>query len=191
MSMQKCNKKLHIYNTAVYNVCPMCPPENEVKDDNTKNLDDCTKQIKDDSYLLTQKITEFNDIPSKTTIINFNNNLPSNKLPVVGWVVVIEGSNKGEDFRLIQGKNNIRVDSNNRVYIDFDIDTPIKNNTHVAIIYDHKKNTFFIEHSSHKKPVIINGETIIHSQNLSFGDIIDMEQTKLMFIPLCTENFWW
>ncbi len=199
MSMQKCDKQLHIYNTAVYDSCPMCQPETDINTKNNTAIDtgNHTRQIEDEgnTFAFTQKLSGTNNNQEHTTIISFGDDeeVSSDNLPVVGWLIVIDGPGKGKDFRLVQGENNVGRGSDNEVCMNLGIETDksISREAHVTVVYDNKANEFFIERGSSRNLPMVNGKTIRRSQDLFHGDIIEVGQTKLMFVQLCGENFKW
>jgi len=109
--------------------------------------------------------------------------------PVVGWLVVFEGLQKGRDFRIIPGINTIGRGSQNTINID-NGDTEIARNKHCLIEYDVKSREFILERGS--KSTYHNDKGVRgDGKILELGDIIEIGSTKLKFIPFCNSDFCW
>jgi hypothetical protein len=114
-------------------------------------------------------------------------------LPVVGWLVVLEGPGRGRDFRLIQGENKIGRDASMEICLDFGehSDATVSREAHAILVYDGNANEFFIERGSSRNLPMLNDKSIRRDQNLTAGDVIQVGQTKLLFVALCNEEFQW
>ncbi len=114
--------------------------------------------------------------------------------PVVGWLVIVEGAGKGRDFRLIQGVNNIGLDRNLEVSLDFgeQTDKLISHSSNAAIVYDIVSNVFFAERGQRVTNLPrLNDNVLMNGVNINNGDIIQVGKTKLMLVTLCDNNFSW
>lgn len=114
-------------------------------------------------------------------------------LPAVGWLVVLEGPGRGRDFRLIQGENKIGRDASMEVCLDFGehSDVTVSREAHAILVYDGNANEFFIERGTSRNLPMLNDKSIRRDQNLTAGDVIQVGQTKLLFVALCNEGFQW
>lgn len=131
-------------------------------------------------------------VEQQTTVnIPINSNL--DKLPVTGWLVVIDGPGVGLDFRLIQGENRIGRDKEMEICLDFgDIsDDMISRDSHAIVVYDNHANVFFVERGRSRNMPLLNDRTIRSGEDLKAGDIIQVGKTKLMLISFCNESFKW
>lgn len=109
--------------------------------------------------------------------------------PVVGWLVCVEGPDKGRDFRIRAEKNAVgRSDS---MDICISGDETISRNEHAFIVYDPKKNTFRIQAGSSRGLVYLNGDEVIASEELNAYDSIEMGESTFKFIPFCGEEYKW
>ncbi len=128
---------------------------------------------------------------NKTRIIGFDTkDSTSSNLPVVGWLVIIEGKGKGNSKVLVPGVNKIGRDATNDVSLDYG-DTSISRFNHIEIIYDMQNGHFFIERGNGRNLPAINGTVLRQDQDLAKNDYIAIGETTLMFIPLCDEDFNW
>lgn len=117
----------------------------------------------------------------------------SDMLPVVGWLVIIEGPGRGRDFRLIQGENTIGRGDDMDVCLNLgdDSDDTVSREAHAVVVYDNFANEFFIERGNSRNLPLLNGATIRRDQNLNAGDIVQLGSTKLRFVTLCDADFTW
>jgi hypothetical protein len=109
--------------------------------------------------------------------------------PVVGWLVCIAGNDRGADFRIHPEKNTIGRSENNDIRIAKD--QTVSRDNHATVIYDPKKKNFRLLAGGGRGLVYVNDEVIDFSTPLKANDIIELGETKLMFVPLCGEHFDW
>lgn len=109
--------------------------------------------------------------------------------PVVGWLVCVDGPDKGTDYRIRGG--------NNYVGRDMSMDICVLNDMHVSarnaavIGYDDVERQFFFGPAGGHNAVRVNGKMVINAVTLSPYDELTVGTTKLMFVPLCGERFDW
>lgn len=117
----------------------------------------------------------------------------SDLLPVVGWLVIVEGPGRGRDFRLIQGENTIGRGDDMDVCLNFGdgSDDTVSREAHAIVVYDNFANEFFIERGNSRNLPLLNGATIRRDQNLNAGDVVQLGSTKLRFVTLCDVDFNW
>ena len=109
--------------------------------------------------------------------------------PTTGWLVCIEGATKGQDYRLRSGYNYLGRGKDNQVAIP---DMKISSKASARILYDNETRSFHInECDGASNPVYLNGKLFDHRVELQPYDVIKLGDTKLMFVPLCTEKFSW
>lgn len=128
------------------------------------------------------------EIEDDRTISAVNNN-GFDINPVVGWLVCIEGAAKGRDYRLISGRNFIGRGDNMGVCIKGD--RSISSDKHAILSYDPVGNVYFVMPGSSTQLFYLNGQVVLETQRLSYGDVLKLGNTKLMFIPCCTSKFSW
>ncbi|MBQ3417009.1 MAG: FHA domain-containing protein [Ruminococcus sp.] len=109
--------------------------------------------------------------------------------PVVGWLVCIEGPEKGKDYRLWARINNIGRGDNNDVVIKKD--NTISKENHARLAYDHKHNNFQFIPGDSTNNIYINDEPVYTPVKLSAYDIIELGTSKVVFVPLCCDKFSW
>ena len=112
--------------------------------------------------------------------------------PVVGWLVCIEGKDKGKDFCLHGAKSSIGRHQSSSVVLS---DTRISREGFPAlIVYDDRKtHRFYLasgDAASHNN-VELNGNMLLGQSELNPYDEIRIENTVLVFIPFCGDDFYW
>jgi hypothetical protein len=109
--------------------------------------------------------------------------------PVVGWLVCTEGGDRGRDYRLHSEKNFIGRSENMDVCIRGD--ETISRENHAIISFNPKNNTFKLQPGDGRGLVYLNEEDIDVPTQIKAYDVIEVGQTKLIFVPFCGENFKW
>jgi hypothetical protein len=112
--------------------------------------------------------------------------------PVVGWLVCVEGPDKGRDFRIHTERNNIGRDAKQqRGGIIIPGDGSISGAKHAVISYNPKNHRFNLIPGDGRGITYLNDEELLTAQPLSAYDRIEMGKTTLIFVPFCGERFTW
>ena len=109
--------------------------------------------------------------------------------PVVGWLVCVEGPEVGKDYRLFGRINSIGRAEGNDVVLAQEHTVSQKN--HVRLAYDAKHNNFQLIPGEVTNVTYLNDEPLYVPQKLNAYDVLEMGDTKLIFVPLCSERFHW
>lgn len=109
--------------------------------------------------------------------------------PVVGWLVCIEGKERGRDYRLFGRINTVGRGENMDVCVRGDCG--ITRDAHFRVAYDPKNNGFHIIPGNGSNNTYLNNEPIYMQAKLNAYDLIEVSSTKLVFIPLCEQRFTW
>ena len=109
--------------------------------------------------------------------------------PVVGWLVCVEGPEVGKDYRLFGRINSIGRAEGNDVVLAQEHTVSQKN--HVRLAYDAKHNNFQLIPGEGTNVTYLNDEPLYVPQKLNAYDVLEMGDTKLIFVPLCNERFRW
>ena len=109
--------------------------------------------------------------------------------PVCGWIVCVAGPRKGKDYKVREGKNFVgRAD-------DMDIqilgDNKISRRNHCVIVYDVKQNNMVILPGDSNGMVYLNEEAVYTPMPLKGFDMLELGDSKFLFIPFCGEHYRW
>lgn len=160
MEFKRCEKG-HIYDGNTKKNCPYC-----------------------EKTLETKLVLEEQTIDKKTKIIA---RIKVN--PVVAWLVCIEGSEKGRDYRLTDKRNLVGKST------DMDVcilgDDNINDDNHFSITYNSDKRIFVITPGNNGDIIYVNKKAIYETNPLENYSLIELSNTKLVFITFCGSNFAW
>lgn len=109
--------------------------------------------------------------------------------PVVGWLVCLEGKNPGADYKLYSKINTIG--RSERMDVNIKGDNTISKENHARLAYSPKSNTFRLIPAENANNICINDEEVYTATIIKGYDILEIGQTKLLFLPLCSERFSW
>ena len=115
--------------------------------------------------------------------------MPETKFePVVGWLVCVEGNERGRDYRLLAGRNFIGRS------VDMDVSIPddpqLSRERHCSIIYDPRSFRFVLLPGD-STLTMVNGNAQNAPCDLTDGDVISCGSTKLCLIRFCKEGRNW
>jgi hypothetical protein len=109
--------------------------------------------------------------------------------PVVGWLVCLEGPDRGRDYRLRMEKNFIGRAPHMDVVIEND--TTVSRDKHAIVIFDPKKKSFWLLPGEASGLVYLNGDLVNSPAPMKSDDILEVGQTKLVLIPFCGDRYSW
>lgn len=109
--------------------------------------------------------------------------------PVVGWLVCLEGPDRGRDFRLHAEKNFIGRAPEMDVCIPGD--DRVSRERHGVVIFDPRKQVFWTLPGDSSGLVYLNGEIVHAPAQMKAHDILEVGDTKLVLIPFCGEKYTW
>lgn len=109
--------------------------------------------------------------------------------PVVGWLVVVDGPDRGRDFRLHAGRNFIGRAA--EMHVALTNDRAVSRDRHAIVVYDPRTNRYRVTPGDSAGLVYRNGAPVDAPQDLEAGDEIELGDTRLRFVPLCTDTFQW
>ena len=88
--------------------------------------------------------------------------------PVCGWIICIEGAKVGMDYKIHEGKNFVAI-----------------------IVYDPKNLNTMILPGDSSGIAYLNDKPVYVPLELNPYDIINLGQSRFLFVPLCGNNFSW
>ena len=107
---------------------------------------------------------------------------------IVGWLVCIEGPERGRDYRLHQGFNRIGRDYSMDVAVMEDMS--IGREATCAVVYDDKSNHFFAVQQPGAN-AYLNGAALEGAVGLNTGDRIRVGGSEFEFVAFCREGRLW
>ena len=111
------------------------------------------------------------------------------KQPPVGWLVCLTGKNIGKDYRVFAGKNSIgRTEDNTIALLG---ETSVSRGKHAWVIFEPKKQEFFLKSGDESGLVYLNEENVFDTTPLHSGDLLELGEVKMVFVALCGEKFNW
>lgn len=109
--------------------------------------------------------------------------------PVVGWLVCVDGPDRGRDYRIRSGRNFIgRADS---MHVCIHGDAAVSREKHAVLSYDPRHRRFKVAPGEGTQLTYLNGETVDAPAELQARDVIELGETRLMFVPFCGDGFQW
>lgn len=109
--------------------------------------------------------------------------------PVVGWLVCIEGPQLGRDYRIMAEKNFIgRAED---MHIQILGDNRISRRNHAVIAYDPLNRETLILPGDSSGLVYYNHKAVYQPTEMEQLGMIQLGESKFLFIPLCGEHFSW
>ena len=183
MALKRCDKG-HYYDPESYSTCPSC---------GTHDLDLQSTQIRGAISPANEGVTQARGVSSsmqrdtgvtvaivrKKTVMD----------PVVGWLVCVDGPEKGRDYRIRSEKNYIGRDSSMDICISGD--ETISRENHAMISFNPRSLGFSIAPGNSRGLVYLNDKEVGMPQDLKPYDLIELGQCKLLFVAFCGEKFQW
>jgi hypothetical protein len=114
---------------------------------------------------------------------------PTGIRPVVGWLVCMEGPDRGRDFRLHSEKNFIGRAPTMDVAVTGD--ATISREKHAVVSFEPRKRAFWLLPGEASGLVYLNEDVVNTPTVLKPRDVIQLGSTKLLFVPFCDERFEW
>jgi len=178
----------HFFDTAKHSACPWCAlpadPEGEQK----------TRPMRPDAPpkggpppLPGQAPPPANPAAAKT--VRYGMAAKAGAEPVVGWLVCLEGPDRGKDFRLHAEKNYIGRAPAMDVAIEGD--NSISREKHGVVAFDPRRRSFWVLPGESSGLVHLNGEVVNLPTQLNRDDVLELGQTKLVLVPFCGEKYHW
>ena len=169
MKLDRC-KNGHVYDVSRYSTCPYCKSEGletEIQDDKINLVEQMEDEDRTTAYW------------SKDSTID----------PVVGWLTCIEGHDKGKDYRIVSERNFIGRGENMDIQISGD--TMISRKNHCSISYNPKQRKFMLTPGDSNGLIYLNGEAVYNTVELRAYSVMEMGESKFVFVNLCGDYFDW
>lgn len=182
----------HLYDTEQYASCPYCQENgNRINFDGNSSIGktvavaEIGKTVAPSSYNLKKQESDESDVGKTVAVFQKKMNLE----PVVGWLVCVDGSEKGKDYR-IYAKNNT-IGRSEKMDICIKSDTTISRENHARIAYDVKHNAFHLIPADSVNTIYLNDEPVYIPTKLKAYDTVEFGNCKFAFVPFCNDKFTW
>jgi hypothetical protein len=109
--------------------------------------------------------------------------------PIVGWLVCIEGPDRGRDFRIKAEKNFVGRATTMDICIAGD--PRISRENHAIIAFEPRSAEFRLYSGDARGLVYLNRSMVDVPVVLRPFDMIELGDSKLLFVPFCGERFRW
>lgn len=110
--------------------------------------------------------------------------------PVCGWLVVVDGPGRGSGVTIGYGNNRVGRDPGEDIVLDFG-DGQISRENHAIVTYDGKNRRFYVQQGGGRNLTHVNDELVLTPVEMTGGEMLQMGDTKLKFVPLCGPDFDW
>lgn len=199
MAIVKCEAGLHYYDNEKYGKCPHCGVKlvnsgdfgvaeyRHMNDEKTVAYAEPVGSEEQMTIMQNVKISYDLGKADDERTVAYHSAAKGNDY-VTGWLVCIEGPEKGRDYRIHHGFNKVGRGS------DMDIiiveDTYISRGAQCQVVYDDRHNKFYLSPAG-GNIAYINDELLTKSVQLDDGDIIHIGRSSFEFVPFCRENRKW
>lgn len=140
------------------------------------------------------------DDPPASTIAGFDDDVTTHAAagtgedqdigePVTGWLVVVRGPGLGASLTTGSGLSTIGRGRDQRLSLPFGDKSMSR--SHARLIYDPASRKFFIAPGDGKNLTRVNGELLLGNLELEGGELIELGDTHLRFVPFCGPHFDW
>lgn len=174
----QCRNK-HYYDAEKYKECPHCGQTvntgETIQDIKKKKSDLAQQYIKSFSQEFSEQIRQ----PEQHNKEYF----------VAGWLICISGPDLGHCFNLFKGYNTVGQSYGNNICMEKD--KKIDQDVHFSVIYDNRKNKFYLLPESHTLSTYLNGQKQKEASQIQSGNIIKAGESEFEFIAYCRENKKW
>ncbi len=106
---------------------------------------------------------------------------------VVGWLIGLNGSARGESFPVRMGRNVIGRDRRSDIFINDDQ----ASSHHADLVFRPEERRFILMDHNSTNGTYVNETEIEPRRDLIEKDIVRIGSHKLLFLPLCHDGFYW
>ncbi|WP_150050339.1 MULTISPECIES: FHA domain-containing protein [Methylomonas] len=182
MKLMRCEYG-HYYDASQHSRCPTCGVadlgvQTQVSQSASARIDHEVTQVRGQANSVA-------DIGVTVAMVRKNIGID----PVVGWLVCVEGPEKGRDYRIRSERNSIGRGAGMAICIQGD--EAISRENHAYVSFNPRAGTFRIAPGDGRGMTYLNGNEVDVPMPLNAYDRIELGQTALLFIPLCGERFGW
>ena len=108
--------------------------------------------------------------------------------PTVGWLVCIDGPERGKDYRIRSERNFIGRNPTMHIAVN---DESISRENHASITFNPLKSSFKFQPGESRGIVYHNDEEVLSPVELKAGDQITIGSSRFIFVPFAGTYFSW
>lgn len=193
MEMRKCDRG-HYYDASMHPECPYCNKEGE---DIGKTMafgaglttggtvGATQAMVSETTRPLFEAVSSGVDDGRTVALIQTDIGID----PVVGWLICVEGKERGRDYRIHTDNN--YIGRSEKMDICLRGDETISRENQAVITYDALEKKYYLSPGDGRSIVRINNKAIFQTVPLEAYDRLVIGKTQLVFLPLCGEKFEW
>lgn len=106
---------------------------------------------------------------------------------VVGWLIGLNGSNRGESFAVRMGRNVIGRDRRSDIVVNDDQ----ASSHHADLVFRPEERRFILMDHNSTNGTYVNEHEIEPRRDLAGKDVIRIGSHRFLFMPLCHDGFHW
>ena len=184
MAIVKCEKG-HFYDDVKYKGCPHCSELLPESGEESKTVALSAAAIaKADASVVREHMNALIQEEKTVSLQPGESGID----PVVGWLVCVEGPEKGRDYRVHSGRN--FIGRSLRMDISIADDPAITRENHCSVVYDPQSGNFFLVAGTGTN-TYLDGERLTAPARLEEGEIIRIGDSKFCFVAYCKGEVRW
>ena len=200
MAVVRCLKGIHFYDDEKFSTCPHCEKQKEtgqsfsegadINSQITLAMEDAGANVIDVVGVMEQKPLKEHfhvDSVDEDVTVAFYSAEKGNDY-ITGWLVCIDGPEKGRDYRIYHGIN--KLGRSNDMDIVIKDDPKISREKVCDIIYDMRNNKFYLKPSLNGM-IYLNGNLLGEVGELTSGDRLVIGDSCFEFVAFCKGDRKW
>jgi hypothetical protein len=193
MEMRKCDRG-HYYDASLHAECPYC---NKTGEDIGRTMALGMDNLGIGNAGVTQPLASEKTRPLFEAVNNAADEGRTVALiqtdigidPVVGWLICVEGKERGRDYRIHTDNN--YIGRSEKMDICLRGDETISRENQAIITYDAQEKKYYLSPGDGRSIVRVNNKAIFQTMPLDAYDRVMIGKTQLLFLPLCGDKFEW
>lgn len=187
MAMRRC-KQGHYYEAERYSTCPACGIDGlDVNPTKPKSPSDAAEAASLPETQSKGQPAPADNVEEMRTVGVVKKQTGID--PVVGWLVCIQGADRGRDYRIRSERNLIGRAPSMDICINGD--DAISRTAHAVISFEPRRQTFRLSPGEGRGLIYLDDAVVDGPTELKPYAKIELGETTLLFIPLCGERFSW
>ena len=106
---------------------------------------------------------------------------------VVGWLVGLNQSARGESFPVRIGRNVLGRDRKSDIHIPDDL----ASSHHADLVFRPEERRYILMDANSTNGTFVNDQEIQPRRDLFPNDVVRIGTHRFLFVPLCREGFYW